>query len=239
MSARVTPCCARCRARWRAPAIGDGVVHRVVAEIQRRHFLPPEFGDGKARRSDGILAGIVAVFAGEARLPALRSRGGKVSNALTRRKGAYATGEGNIMNKLTLLAGIAIGAVLTAGIAQLQAQAPAPANTTRPAIFVITEQTITDQDRYEKEFAPAAIKTIKDSGGRFIVRGGEVTSLAGDAPKRVVITGWESLDDVKKWQAGEYGKLIALRDQVAKIRQFAVATCENPQGAKPGQTKCP
>ena len=50
------------------------------------------------------------------------------------------------MNKLALLAGIAIGAMLTAGIAQLQAQAPAPANTTRPAIFVITEQTITDQD---------------------------------------------------------------------------------------------
>ena len=48
-----------------------------------------------------------------------------------------------------------------------------------------------------------------------------------------------SVDDVKKWQAGEYGKLIALRDQVAKVRQFAVATCENPQGAKPGQTKCP
>jgi hypothetical protein len=45
------------------------------------------------------------------------------------------------MNKLTLLARIAIGAVLTAGVAQLQAQAQAPANTTRPAIFVITEQT--------------------------------------------------------------------------------------------------
>jgi hypothetical protein len=36
------------------PAIRDGVVHRVVAEIQRRHFLPPEFDDGKARRSGGI-----------------------------------------------------------------------------------------------------------------------------------------------------------------------------------------
>ena len=33
------------------------------------------------------------------------------------------------MNKITLLAGIAIGAVLTAGVAQLQAQAPAPAAT--------------------------------------------------------------------------------------------------------------
>jgi hypothetical protein len=52
------------------PAIGDGVVHRVVAEIQHRHFRPPEFGDGEARRRVAStaelvhLAGIAAVFAG-------------------------------------------------------------------------------------------------------------------------------------------------------------------------------
>jgi uncharacterized protein (DUF1330 family) len=143
------------------------------------------------------------------------------------------------MNKITLLAGIAIGAVLTAGVAQLQAQAPAAANMTRPAVFVVTLQTITDQARYEKDFQQQATKTIKDAGGRFIARGGEVTKLAGDAPQRVVITGWESLDDVKKWQAGEYGKLLPIRDQVMKVTQFAVPTCENPQGAKPGQMKCP
>jgi hypothetical protein len=85
------------------------------------------------------------------------------------------------MNKITLLAGIAIGAVLTAGVAQLQAQAPAAANTTRPAVFVITLQNITDQAKYDKDYAPAVTKSIKDSGGRFIVRGGEVTSLAGES----------------------------------------------------------
>jgi uncharacterized protein (DUF1330 family) len=144
------------------------------------------------------------------------------------------------MNKITLLAGIAIGAVLTAGVAQLQAQAPAAsAATTRNAVFVITLQTITDQARYEKEFQQQATKTIKDNGGRFVVRNDQVTSLAGEAPKRIVITGWESLDDVKKWQAGEYKTLLATRDQVMKVQQFAVYTCENPQGAKPGQTKCP
>jgi hypothetical protein len=63
---------------------------------------------------------------------------------------------------------------------------------------MVTEQRITDQAKYEKEFAPAAIKTIKD------------------------VTGWESLDDVKKWQGGEYAKLIPIRDQSAKVRQFAV-----------------
>ena len=107
------------------------------------------------------------------------------------------------MNKLTLLAGIAIGAVLTAGVAQLQAQAPAPANTTRPAVFVITEQTLLDEKKYTDEYAPKVLPTIKANGGRFIVRTNEVTGLAGDAPKRVVITGWELLDEVKKWQGSK------------------------------------
>jgi uncharacterized protein (DUF1330 family) len=144
------------------------------------------------------------------------------------------------MNKITLLAGIAIGAVLTAGVAQLQAQAPAPgAATTRNAFFVITEQTITDQAKYERDFQQQAAKTIKDAGGRFIVRTTEVTPLTGDPPKRVVVLGFESLDEVKKWQGGEYAKLIPVRDQIGKWRSFVVPTCENPQGAKPGQTKCP
>jgi len=144
------------------------------------------------------------------------------------------------MSKITLLAGIAIGAVLTAGVAQLQAQAPAaPAQTTRNAVFVVTLQTITDQAKYEKDFQQQATKTIKDAGGRFVVRTADVTSLAGEAPKRIVITGWESMDEVKKWQGGEYAKLIPIRNEVMKANQFAVFTCENPQGAKPGQYKCP
>ena len=72
------------------------------------------------------------------------------------------------------------------------------------------------------EFAGKAVETIKTAGGRFIVRANEVTKLSGDAPNRLVITGWESLDDVKKWQAGEYAKLIQIRDQYAKVRSFAV-----------------
>ena len=75
------------------------------------------------------------------------------------------------MNKLTLLAGIAIGAALTAGVAQLQAQAPA--STTRPAVFVITEQTITDQAKLRKGIRrQQRSRPSKTAGGRFIVRGG-------------------------------------------------------------------
>ena len=175
----------------------------------------------------------------EARLPPFRNRGGKDSDALDSVKGAYHTEEGNVMNKVSLLAGIAIGAVLTAGVAQLQAQAPAPANTTRPAVFVVTEQTITDQDKYDKEYTAKARKVIADHGGRFIVRSNDVTMIEGDAPKRVIILGFKSVDEVKKWRASkDWMDLKPLRDQVMKARSFAVATCENPQGAKPGQTKC-
>jgi uncharacterized protein (DUF1330 family) len=108
-------------------------------------------------------------------------------------------------------------------------------------VFVITEQTLTDEKKYNDEYAPKVLKTIKDHGGRFIVRSNEVTSLQGDpGPKRVVIIGFESMDEVKKWQSSkDYMDLRPLRDQVLKLRQFAVATCANPQGAKPGQTQCP
>lgn len=70
------------------PAIGDGVAHRVVAEIQRRHFLPPEFGDGKARRSGGIWLKSSPYSQERHGSHPFRSRGGKVSDALARRKGA-------------------------------------------------------------------------------------------------------------------------------------------------------
>jgi hypothetical protein len=78
------------------------------------------------------------------------------------------TEEGNLMNKLSLLVGAAIGAMLTAGIAQIQAQAPAA--TTRPAVFVVTEQTLTDEKKYNDEYAPKVLKTIRDHGGRALSR---------------------------------------------------------------------
>ena len=142
------------------------------------------------------------------------------------------------MNKITLLAGIAIGAVLTAGVAQLQAQAPAPgAATTRNAFFVITEQTITDQAKYEKDFQQQAARPSKmpvavSSCGR-----PKSFRSTGDPPKRVVVLGFESLDEVKKWQGGEYAKRIPVRDQIGKWRSFVVPTCRKSAGreARPDQ----
>jgi uncharacterized protein (DUF1330 family) len=207
-------------------------MNRSRLPFQKESFHAAEFGGSGARRCNEqycarAYRGAPTHFVAEAEIPT-RSLGERARST-----------RGKQMNKITLLAGIAIGAVLTAGVAQLQAQAPAAANTTRPAVFVITEQVITDQEKYDKDYRPQAMKTIKDAGGRYIVSTNEITPLAGDPPKRVVVLGFESVDEVKKWQGGEFAKLIPMREQIGKWRSFVVPTCENPQGAKPGQTKCP
>jgi uncharacterized protein (DUF1330 family) len=145
-------------------------------------------------------------------------------------------------SEILLISGVIFGALVTIGFNQSQAQAPAGATSTRPTVFVITEQTINDQERYDKEYAQQVTKTIKDHHGRFVVRTTQIESLAGEpGPKRLVILGFASLDEVKKWQADKaYTDLKPIRDQVMKLRQFAVHTCAAPgQQAQPGQTNCP
>ncbi len=103
----------------------------------------------------------------------------------------------------------------------------------------MTEQVISDMAKYESDYAPKARKSILDHKGRFIARTNDVTVVEGDAPKRVVILGFESMDEMKAWRnSREFTELKPLRDQVMKARSYAVFTCENPQGAKPGQYKC-
>jgi|SRR6516225_11464004 uncharacterized protein (DUF1330 family) len=127
-----------------------------------------------------------------------------------------------------------------AGALPPRAHKPGPSYASAQFAKEDAAQKLAAKGQNRNEFVPKVLRTIKDHGGRFIVRNDQVTGFVGDAPKRIVITGWESLDDVKKWQASkEYVDLKPLRDASVKTRSFAVATCENPQGAKPGQTKCP
>ena len=68
---------------------------------------------------------------------------------------------------LPLMTGMAIGAMLPTGIVMVNAQAPAPTpQTTRNAVFMITEQTISDPKGYAEEYAPKVIPiSIKAHGG--------------------------------------------------------------------------
>ena len=72
--------------------------------------------------------------------------------------------------------------------------------------YVIVDCEVTDPERYEvyKELAPPAIAKY---GGRYLVRGGDVTPLEGDwRPDRIVILEFPDVDTAKRFYASpEYG----------------------------------
>ncbi len=90
---------------------------------------------------------------------------------------------------------------------------------------------MTNPDAYAKEYAPKAQAIIKAAGGRFLAIGGaaatgagKVTAFDGQAPKRVVVQVWDSMDKIEAWRANPDYK--ELREKVgnkyAKFHAWAV-----------------
>jgi uncharacterized protein (DUF1330 family) len=93
---------------------------------------------------------------------------------------------------------------------------------------VITEIHVTDAEAF-KEYAPKVQPSFAPFGGRYVVRGGPTQSLAGDAPKRVVVLAFDDIAQVRAWyDSPQYEALKALRDKSGKARIFAVE-CVGPQ----------
>ena len=120
---------------------------------------------------------------------------------------------------VAVTAGVAIGALAVQGLhAQL-----------KPPVYFVAEIEVTNPDAYAKEYAPKAQAIIKAAGGRFLAIGGSaattgtVTALDGDAPKRVVVQVWDSMEKIRAWRANpEYIELRKVGEKYAKFRSFAV-----------------
>ena len=120
---------------------------------------------------------------------------------------------------VAVTAGVAIGALAVQG---LHAQA-------KPRVYFVAEIDVTNPDAYAKEYAPKAQAIIKAAGGRFLAIGGSaattgtVTAFDGDAPKRVVVQVWDSMEKIRAWRANpEYVELRKVGEKYAKFRSFAV-----------------
>ena len=120
---------------------------------------------------------------------------------------------------VAVTAGVAIGALAVQG---LHAQAKAP-------VYFVAEIDVTNPDAYAKEYAPKAQAIIKAAGGRFLAVGGSaattgtVTAFDGDAPKRVVVQVWDSMEKIRAWRANpEYVEIRKVGEKYAKFRSFAV-----------------
>jgi uncharacterized protein (DUF1330 family) len=120
---------------------------------------------------------------------------------------------------LATLVGTLFGAL---GITALQAQG-------RPGAYVIEENDVIDQEAL-KRYGPQVEPTLQQYGGTYIVRGGRTVALLGEAPKRIVVLGFDSVEKAEAWfHSADYQALKPLRDQAMKKRSFIVeATAQKP-----------
>ena len=128
-----------------------------------------------------------------------------------------------------LVLGMVAGSVLgAAAVTSLNAQVKAP------AVYLVTEIDVTNPEAYGKEFAPKAQATIKAAGGRLVAIGGAggagakpVLAIEGTAPKRIVIQGWDSIEQIKSWYNGaDYQAALKIGQQYATFRRIAVPAAE-------------
>jgi len=119
---------------------------------------------------------------------------------------------------LTLIAGVAIGAVIVQG---LHAQARMPG-------FYIAEINVKNQDAYATEFIPAALKALQEASGKFVVRGGNIVATQGAPPaSRIVVLQFASIDKAQNWwnsQAQKEAQVIG--DKYATFRSYIVEGLE-------------
>jgi uncharacterized protein (DUF1330 family) len=88
---------------------------------------------------------------------------------------------------------------------------------------MIIEISVEDQDLYA-EYIERVPGVVEKYGGRYLVRGGEVTPLSGNwNPERVVVIEFETTEQV--WQcfgSSEYLDLAPLREQSTSSRAIVV-----------------
>ncbi len=120
----------------------------------------------------------------------------------------------NLKVILAALAGTAIGA---AGAAAIHAQQSKVA----PG-YVIAEVEVTDPATFQK-YAEQVPGTLAPFGGHFLMRGGKITPVEGDAPKRLTVIAFDSAEKAKAWEdSPAYGAIRPIRQSSAKSRVFIV-----------------
>jgi uncharacterized protein (DUF1330 family) len=85
--------------------------------------------------------------------------------------------------------------------------------------FVIVDVDVKDPETY-KEYRAKAAPTVKQYGGRYIVRGGAVTHVEpGWDLHRFVILEFPSVSQAQKWyKSPEYAKVLPIRLKSTKSR---------------------
>jgi uncharacterized protein (DUF1330 family) len=94
-------------------------------------------------------------------------------------------------------------------------------------VYLIIDLTVIDQDVYE-EYMERVPAVLEQYGGRYLVRSGQVATLAGDwQPERIVVVEFDSSDQVQEFYASpEFQELAPLREQSTDSRIILVEGCD-------------
>lgn len=91
--------------------------------------------------------------------------------------------------------------------------------------FLIADGEPHDADEFwESGYLEAAQRTAARYGGRYRVRGGDVTVLEGDFDlRRVAVIEFPTMDDLQAWYADpEYQSWIPVRQRLSESRLLAI-----------------
>jgi uncharacterized protein (DUF1330 family) len=124
---------------------------------------------------------------------------------------------------LAMSVGVAVGAL---GSKTLYGQA-------RPPVYLIGEIDVHDPDGFAKEYLPKAREIIKAHGGRLIAaaNGPQVVTVDGEAPKRVVIYMYPSVEALQAWRNDPaYVQVRHVGEKYAVYHTFGV---EGAAGSSP------
>jgi uncharacterized protein (DUF1330 family) len=122
--------------------------------------------------------------------------------------------ESNHKLAVAVLAGVTIG---VAGADAIHAQ-----QTKAPPAYVISEVDVTDPATFQK-YAEKVPETVAAFNGHYLVRGGKIEGVEGDAPKRIVVIAFESAEKARAWEySPAYEAIKPIRHSSAKSRIFIV-----------------
>ncbi len=91
------------------------------------------------------------------------------------------------------------------------------------AAYLIYQAEVLDAERYEN-YKPLAAESIRQAGGRYIVRGGEFEVLEGEAPAgRTVVIEFPDRATALAWYGGgAYAEAREVRKGAATARMYVV-----------------
>jgi uncharacterized protein (DUF1330 family) len=91
------------------------------------------------------------------------------------------------------------------------------------AAYVIYQGEVLDAKRYD-EYKTKGAASILAAGGRYVVRGGDVEVLEGEAPAgRTVVLEFPSMQAALDWyRSDEYTEIRKIREGAARARMYVV-----------------